>query len=110
MPLPLRWRQACPYYLATKIEAFHGRERDDFMGSQDMEDLVAVVNGRDTLLEEIRRTHPALRRHLGHEFSRFLKDSRFQDSLDGHLGFEEPGQGRKATLMKRLREIAAHER
>ena len=96
-----------PYYLATKIEAFHGRGRDDFMGSQDMEDLVAVVNGRDTLLEEIGRTPPALRRYLGHEFSRFLKDSRFLDSLDGHLGFEGPEQGRKATVMKRLREIAA---
>ena len=97
-----------PYYIATKIEAFHGRGCDDYMGSQDMEDLVAVVNGRDTLLEEIRRTPPALRRYLGHEFSRFLKDSQFLDSLDGHLGFEESGQGRKATVMKRLREIAAH--
>ena len=78
------------------------------MGSQDMEDLVAVVNGRDTLLEEISRTPPALRRYLGHEFSRFLKDSRFLDSLDGHLGFEGPEQGRKATVMRRFREIAAH--
>jgi len=61
-----------PDSLATKIEAFHGRGRDDFMGSQDMVDLVAVVNGRDTLLAEISRMPPALRRHLGQEFSRFL--------------------------------------
>lgn len=97
-----------PYYIATKIEAFHGRGLDDFMGSQDLEDLVAVVNGRDTLLEEISLSPLALRRYLGHEFSVFLKDTRFLDSLDGHLGFEGPEQGRKATVMKRLREIATH--
>ena len=78
------------------------------MGSQDLEDLIAVVNGRDTLLEEINRTPPALRRYLGQEFSRFLNDHRFVDSLDGHLGFEDQEQNRKATVLKRLREIASH--
>lgn len=95
-------------YLATKIEAFHGRGHEDFLGSQDLEDLIAVVNGRDTLLEEINRTPPVLRRYLGQEFSRFLNDHRFVDSLDGHLGFEDQEQNRKATVLKRLREIASH--
>jgi hypothetical protein len=96
-----------PYYMATKIEAFHGRGGDDFMGSQDMEDLVAVVNGRDSLLEEIRLSPAALRRYLGREIAGFLVESLFLDALDGHLGFEGQGHGRRATVLSRLREIAA---
>ena len=97
-----------PYYLATKIEAFHGRGCDDFMGSQDMEDIVTLVNGRDTLFEEITHVPVALRSYLGLEFARFLKDSRFLDSLDGHLGFEESKQGRKASVLIRLHDLASY--
>lgn len=96
-----------PYYLATKIEAFHGRGNNDFMGSQDIEDIVAVVNGRESLIEEIGRMSTALRRYLGREFSRFLNDHRFVDSLDGHLGFQSHEQSRQATVMTRFRKIAA---
>lgn len=34
-----------PYLLATKLEAFHDRGRDDFMASKDIEDVVAVLDG-----------------------------------------------------------------
>jgi predicted nucleotidyltransferase len=35
-----------PHFLATKIEAFHGRGRGDFAVSHDLEDLVFVIDGR----------------------------------------------------------------
>jgi len=111
--LPINSKHPCirfvqaPYYLATKIEAFHGRGRDDFMSSQDMEDLVAVINGRDTLLEEISCAPLALRHYLGQAFFRFLKDARFLDALDGHLGFDGHEQSRKEIVLYRLREIAS---
>ncbi len=49
-----------PYFIATKLEAFKGRGKGDFFGSHDLEDLVAVVDGRDTLVTEIRAesVHP----------------------------------------------------
>ncbi len=40
-----------PYYIATKFEAFHGRGCEDFMASQDLEDVITLVNGRSTLIE-----------------------------------------------------------
>jgi predicted nucleotidyltransferase len=35
-----------PFFLATKLEAFKGRGKGDFSGSRDLEDLIAVVDGR----------------------------------------------------------------
>src|SRR5208283_2177257 len=35
-----------PYFLATKMEAFHGRGQNDFRMSHDLEDIVTVVDGR----------------------------------------------------------------
>ena len=95
-----------PYYIATKLEAFHGRGCDDFMGSQDLEDVVTLVNGRDTLAAEIAQSPAPLRRHLAEAFARLLADRRFLDALPGHLGFGDADQGRMETVLSRLREIA----
>ncbi len=35
-----------PYFLATKLDAFRGRGKGDYFGSNDLEDIVAVVDGR----------------------------------------------------------------
>src|SRR5205807_703331 len=42
-----------PYFLATKLEAFHGRGKNDFR-SHDLEDVVAVIDGRSELVGEVR--------------------------------------------------------
>jgi hypothetical protein len=40
-----------PFFLGTKIEAFRGRGKMDFQASHDLEDFVAVIEGRDTFLD-----------------------------------------------------------
>lgn len=95
-----------PYYIATKLEAFHGRGDDDFMGSQDLEDVITLINGRDTLTAEIEKSPVPLRRYLAEAIERFLADRRFLDALPGHLGFGDADQGRVETVLARLREIA----
>ena len=42
-----------PFFLGTKMEAFRGRGNMDFHASHDLEDFVAVIEGRETLLQEI---------------------------------------------------------
>src|ERR1035437_8527796 len=42
-----------PFFLGTKMEAFRVRGRMDFQASHDLEDFVVVIEGRDTLLQEI---------------------------------------------------------
>jgi len=42
-----------PLFLATKIEAFRSRGREDLVASHDLEDLIAVVDGRAALVGEV---------------------------------------------------------
>jgi hypothetical protein len=35
-----------PYFIATKFEAFNGRGNNDYSGSHDLEDVIAVIDGR----------------------------------------------------------------
>jgi len=50
----LKIRLVAPvYFCASKLEAFAGRGKNDFSGSRDLEDLIAVVDGRSELVGEI---------------------------------------------------------
>jgi len=61
-----------PYFIATKLEAFKGRGKGDFSGSHDLEDLVAVVDGRGTLVTEIRAELVELHAYIQAEIKRLL--------------------------------------
>ena len=58
------------YFVATKLEAFHGRGDGDYYASHDLEDAIAVVDGRPELVDEIleasaRRGRPGWSRGAG---------------------------------------------
>jgi len=95
-----------PFFLATKIEAFRGRGRGDFLGSHDMEDIVTVLDGRGEIARETRNAPEDLRMFLGQAFSEFLRNRGFLDALPGHLFPDPASQQRIPLLMKRVREIA----
>jgi hypothetical protein len=40
-------------FIATKLEAFHGRGNDDVFASHDLEDIIAVVDGREELVRDV---------------------------------------------------------
>jgi hypothetical protein len=58
-----------PYFVATKLAAFRGRGRGDFLGSHDLEDVVSVVDGRESLSAEVRDAGPELREYVGREIA-----------------------------------------
>lgn len=37
---------SAPYFLGTKLEAFRGRGKGDYFASRDLEDFIAIVDGR----------------------------------------------------------------
>ena len=43
------------YFLATKLTAFHGRGQGDFLMSHDIEDIVAVLDGRPEIIKDIQQ-------------------------------------------------------
>jgi predicted nucleotidyltransferase len=40
---------ASPYFLGAKIEAFLGRGENDYIASHDLEDVMAVIDGRHSI-------------------------------------------------------------
>jgi hypothetical protein len=93
-----------PFFLGTKMEAFRGRAKLDFQASHDLEDLVAVVEGRETLLEEIAASTLSLRRILADAAKMLLAESRFLDVLPGFVLADE----RVPLIEGRLAFIAAN--
>lgn len=72
-----------PYFVATKIEAFHDRGQGDYLASHDFEDLISVVDGRLTIEVELIRCPAALRNFVATRFSEFLADRKFHEALPG---------------------------
>ena len=95
------------YYLATKLEAFHGRGRADVITSSDLEDLVMVVDGRPQLIEEIERADPQVRQFIAAATGALMDNRRFTDSLAAFLPSDRASQARRPLLGKRLQAIAA---
>ncbi len=97
------------YFCATKIAAFHGRGNRDFAGSHDLEDLLAVVDGRKELFAEIRAAADDVRNFLAAEMRAFLNLQAFLDMLPGSLMPDPASQARLPLLVSRLQAIASLE-
>ena len=57
-----------PYLLASKIEAFIGRGRGNFYFSSDIEDIVALLDGRFSLFEEVQQANEEVKVFLSEWF------------------------------------------
>ena len=57
-----------PVFLATRLEAFRGRDQGNFLFSHDLEELMAAVDRRVSLLDECRLSPPELRNDLAAQF------------------------------------------
>jgi len=104
----LKIRLVAPvYFCASKLEAFAGRGKNDFSASRDLEDLIAVVDGRAELVGEIRAAANDVRSYLAKEIKKLLSSREFTDALPGHLQPDAASQERVATIISRLEEIAS---
>ena len=94
-----------PYFIATKLAAFHSRGRGDFYMSHDLEDIVAVLDGRPELTEEVGHSESGLREHPGAELTALLGNRDFLDALPGIVLDDSTGQ-RRDLVLDRIRTIA----
>jgi predicted nucleotidyltransferase len=94
------------HFCATKIEAFLGRGKGDFY-HHDIEDLVAVVGERETLLDELAQAPSAVREFIVGQVGRWLSNESFLQSLPGHLMPDAGSQARLPRLVKRFEAIGA---
>lgn len=96
-----------PAFIGTKLEAFAGRGQGDYLFSHDMGDIVSIVDGRETLLQELMAADVELRGAIGQAMADHLRQRAFRESLPGHLPGDEASQARLPGLIGRLQQIAA---
>lgn len=95
-----------PYFLATKLEAFHGRGQGDYWTSHDMEDIISVIDGRAEIVAEVAQTDGSLRKYLQQQFSAILADVLFKEAVSGFLPGDAISQARVPRILQRLHDIA----
>ncbi len=83
-----------PYFLATKLEAFDGRGKGDYLSSHDIEDIVAVLDGRPEILDELQKASKSLQTYLADRFASLLETREFIEALAGHLPGDAASQRR----------------
>jgi hypothetical protein len=94
------------FFCATKFEAFAGRGKGDFQSSHDLEDLIAVIDGRAELESEIRSAAEDVRTYIASEVKKLLATGSFVDALPGYLLPDTTSQARLRILKERLTKIA----
>lgn len=73
------------YLLATKLEAFRTRGKEDFYGSRDFGDVVALVDGREGLPGEIAAAPAPLREYVACQLNELSRHPVFDSGLEGAL-------------------------
>jgi predicted nucleotidyltransferase len=94
-------------FLATKYIAFLDRGQSDYYASQDLEDFVTVVDGRENIVADINLAPEEMRRFLIDAARTLTSTAEFDEALPGQLSPDSASQQRLPKLRTKLREIAA---
>jgi len=103
--VPIRVLRA-PEFIATKLEAFYGRGGGDYLFSHDMGDIISVIDGRASLLNECHESLAPLREYLAAQFQHLLTHRSFVDALPGHLPPDLASQARLPDLLIKIKHIS----
>ncbi|MBX3290875.1 MAG: hypothetical protein KF855_16280 [Acidobacteria bacterium] len=94
------------YFLVTKIEAFNTRGKGDYYASHDLEDIIAVIDGRAEMIDDVKSGDEEVARAVTAFFKACLSDDRFLNALPGLLTSVSSDSGRLEVVLTRLRELA----
>src|SRR5258708_1281300 len=79
-------------FLGQKWAAHHDRGWADPLGSRDLEDILALLASRPTILKEVAAAPAALRAYVAEQAKDFLADVNADDLLAAHLNnAQDPG-------------------
>ena len=92
------------WFIATKVEAFDGRGQGDYQASHDVEDIIAVVDGRSSIVDEVAGADETVSKYLTARFRQWLEDSKFVVAVSGHVAGDSE---RGSIVLERMTRIAA---
>ena len=74
--------------------------------SHDLEDVICVLDGRPELEDEIANAERGVTSYICNRLRNFIDDSRFTESLAGHLPGDAGSQARLPILLDKLRRLS----
>ena len=81
-----------PYFVASKLEAFHNRGGGDGRTSRDFEDIVYVLENRRSVWREMNAADDKVRGYLLSEFRTLRANRYIREWVDGHSdSYSPPG-------------------
>lgn len=95
------------YFLATKFIAFRSRGKSDYFGSHDFEDMVAVLDGRSSIVNDVSDSPGDVRAFLVTECGSLLADRSLAEGVSANLAPDPASQGRARIILERVRALAA---
>lgn len=93
-------------FLAAKLEAFLDRGADDPVMSQDLTDIVSLVNGREPIVGEVQSLPSNVRAFVQRTVGDLLQDAQFAFVVHAHLPPDDASQNRAGFVLAQLRRIA----
>ena len=72
------------YFLASKFIAFHNKKKDP-RTSHDFEDIIYILDNRETIVEEILSAESEVRDYLKNQLLRITRDRLLKEAVRGHL-------------------------
>ena len=95
---------SAPYFIATKLEAFKNRGKNDGRTSTDFEDIVFVLENRSSIWEELNFAQEDVKKYLKDVCRELLSIPYFREWIDVHAGFGSPSA--TSYIVNKLKEFA----
>lgn len=92
-------------FLATKLEAFRGRGEGDFLSSHDIEDFLAVIDGRPDIVRNCFDAPNEVKQYLHEEIEELLENQEFMNALPGYAVTQSTSPASTDVLLDRLQNI-----
>ncbi len=93
-------------FIATKLEAFRGRGRDDVFASHDLEDIITLLDGRPEIVADVGGADSEVRAYIASDVRSLLDNADFAEALPGFLLPDAASQARRGVVEERLRALA----
>ncbi len=93
---------SAPYFLATRFEAYKDRGRNDVYASHDLEDIIAVVDGRAELYDELTQASADVKAYVVSNIHALMEHPEITNAMSGIV----LRPIRVPVVLQRLRAIA----
>jgi hypothetical protein len=91
--------------VAVIVKKVDVAEGGHIVASHDLEDIIAVVDGRPEIVSEVAAASMDVRRYIASELRTLLDNRDFAEALGGFLLPDAASQGRRSLLDGRLRSL-----